>query len=76
MGRSADMTTASAPALRAIVEYASTVWDYWDASGAGLALLEQVQPRVLRRVLRAPGTGTSTHALLQCSAFSAQREAF
>jgi hypothetical protein len=35
------------------VEYASTVWD---AHGAGLALLEQVQTRVLRRVLRAPGT--------------------
>ncbi len=35
-----------------IVEYAGTVWD---AYGAGLALLEQVQTRVLRRVLRAPG---------------------
>jgi hypothetical protein len=39
--------------IRPIVEYASTVWD---ASGAGLALLEQVQTRVLRRVMRAPGT--------------------
>jgi hypothetical protein len=39
--------------IRPIVEYASTVWD---AHGAGLALLEQVQTRVLRRVLRAPGT--------------------
>jgi hypothetical protein len=39
--------------VRPIVKYASTLWD---ASGAGLALLEQVQTQVLRRVLRAPGT--------------------
>jgi hypothetical protein len=38
------------------VEYASTVWD---AYGAGLALLEQVQTRVLRRVLQAPGTAAA-----------------
>ena len=39
--------------IRPIVEYASTVWD---AYGPGLAQLERVQTRVLRRILRAPGT--------------------
>jgi hypothetical protein len=39
---------------RPIVEYASTVWDAYGTTTA-LALLEQVQTRVLRR--RAAGTG-------------------